>query len=195
LRPWCLSALSCVCFLLSGCVDIPADIDIPLTIDTDVTGIDTGSSSPGAYIAQLETHAQEKLNALRLAAGVASLPVTRSLGDVARAHSLAMLTGGFFSHEDLQGRSPQDRLAAARISYDSADELIGFANTQAGVSASDVDAILEELASQRRTEERAILMSPTWTEMGAGIALSDSQRVLFLTIDLVEYPPRVIGVD
>jgi len=184
-----------MCLLLCGCVDIPADIDIPLTIDTDVTGIDTGSGSTSAYIAQLETHAQEKLNALRLAAGAASLPVTRSLGDAARAHSLAMLTGSFFSHEDLQGRSPQDRLTAARISYDSADELIGFANTQAGVSAADVDSILDELASERRAEERAILTGSAWTEMGAGISLSDSQRLLFLTIDFVEYPPRVIGVD
>lgn len=71
----------------------------------------------------------EAVNRERRERGLAPLAWCRSCAEVARAHSKDMYRGGYFSHEDLDGNDPFDRMKAARIPYEAAGENLALAPT------------------------------------------------------------------
>lgn len=150
--------------------------------------------SSSAWVQQLEGRFADAINASRREAEVPELPTHYDLVRVGRDHSLAMLTGGFFDHTDLRGRSPQQRLTSAGILFDRGDELIAFSNNRNGVGTADLDDILAELRNGAHPDQVAIMHDPGWTEMGVGITVSSNQRSLYLTALFIEYPEHVIGV-
>ncbi len=64
------------------------------------------------------------VNAFREGEGCAALEWNQPVADVAQAHSADMVARSFFAHDNPDGQSPFDRLAAAGIGYSRAAENI-----------------------------------------------------------------------
>ncbi len=69
------------------------------------------------------------INVERRQRGLRPLSWCDSCAQVARGHSSNMYRGGFFSHEDLEGDDPFDRMRAAEIAYGAAGENLALAPT------------------------------------------------------------------
>lgn len=71
----------------------------------------------------------QAINVERRERGLEPLSWCRACAEVARSHSKDMYRGGYFSHEDLEGNDPFDRMFQARISYGAAGENLALAPT------------------------------------------------------------------
>jgi len=69
------------------------------------------------------------INAERREQGLPPLSWCESCARVARGHSKDMYRGGYFSHEDLDGDDPFDRMVNAGVSYGAAGENLALAPT------------------------------------------------------------------
>ena len=101
----------------------------------------------------------EAVNRERRERGLAPLAWCRACAEVARAHSKDMYRGGYFSHEDLEGNDPFDRMKAARISYGAAGENLALAPT--------VDEAHAGLMTS--PDHRANILRTEFHEVGIGI--------------------------
>lgn len=117
------------------------------------------------------------INQDRAAVGLAPLRSGRRLEQVALAHSLDMATHSYFSHITPQGATPYDRMAQARIRYQSAGENIGV---DSGLPDMQMLHRLET-AMLNSPEHRANLLRSSFTRVGIGIALMGNE--LYITED------------
>ena len=101
----------------------------------------------------------EAINEERRSQGLDPLSWCAACAEVARAHSKDMYRGGYFSHEDLNGDGPFDRMKAARISYGAAGENLALAPT--------VDEAHSGLMES--PDHRANILRPGFHEVGIGI--------------------------
>lgn len=99
------------------------------------------------------------INRERRDRGLGPLGWCESCAEVARAHSRDMYRGGYFSHEDLDGNGPFDRMQAAGISYGAAGENLALAPT--------VEEAHEGLMTS--PEHRENILRPSFNEIGIGI--------------------------
>ena len=99
------------------------------------------------------------INRERRERGLPPLEWCESCADVARAHSRNMYRDGYFSHEDLDGNGPFDRMQAADIPYGAAGENLALAPT--------VEEAHEGL--MKSPEHRENILRPTFDEIGIGI--------------------------
>lgn len=99
------------------------------------------------------------INEERRAIGLDALSWCSECAEVARAHSEDMYRGGYFSHEDLDGNGPFDRMKAARISYGAAGENLALAPT-----VSEAHTGLME-----SPDHRANILRSGFHEVGIGI--------------------------
>ena len=96
------------------------------------------SVDPPQEILDLEQEAFDGVNAERVSDGKAALAMHEGIRAVARAHSRDMARRGYFSHTNLEGASPFDRLAAAGITYTAAGENIAWNQGYADPAATAV---------------------------------------------------------
>lgn len=99
------------------------------------------------------------INRERRDRGLRPLEWCESCAVVARAHSRDMYRDGYFSHEDLDGNDPFDRMQAADIPYDAAGENLALAPT--------VEEAHEGLMTS--PEHRDNILRPVFDEIGIGI--------------------------
>lgn len=90
---------------------------VDLKFSTDQTTVDTDS----------ELKMLELVNQERVKVGLNPLVLDAKLTKVGRAHSQDMFNRGYFAHQDPDGRSPFDRMAAAGIKFEVAGENIAYA--------------------------------------------------------------------
>ena len=109
------------------------NIQLPETEDTqkpetNVPEIETpeteNNQQPEISANEFELKVLELVNAERAKQGLSALTWDSSLAAVAEAHSLDMAQNNFFSHTNLKGQSPFDRIKAFGISYSYAAENI-----------------------------------------------------------------------
>lgn len=99
----------------------------------------------------------------RASLGLAPFKSSRSMADVARAHSRNMIGQRYFAHESPEGTSPGDRLGLAGVDWDNVGE-----NLAAGTSFGTPQAVFDAwLASPGH---RANLESEGYVYAGAGYA-------------------------
>ncbi|MDQ3940516.1 MAG: CAP domain-containing protein, partial [Actinomycetota bacterium] len=79
--------------------------------------------------------------------------------EVARAHSKDMYRNGYFSHVDLDGNNPFERMRDQKIRYESAGENL--------VIAPSIDEAHRGL--MRSADHRANILRQTFDEVGIGI--------------------------
>ena len=99
------------------------------------------------------------INQARREGGLRPLAWCESCAEVARAHSHDMYRDGYFSHEDLDGNDPFDRMKAAQISYGAAGENLALAPT--------VEEVHEGLMTS--PDHRENILRPAFHEVGIGI--------------------------
>ena len=107
----------------------------------------------------------ELVNKERAAAGLKALTLDASLSKVAENHSLDMAKNNYFSHTNLKGQSPFDRLKNAGISYSTAGENIamGQKTPQSVVSG-----------WMNSSGHRANILNSNFGKMGLGTAPNNS---------------------
>jgi len=91
--------------------------------------------------------------------GLQPLTWCESCARVARGHSKDMYRGGYFSHEDLDGDDPFDRMVNAGVSYGAAGENLALAPT--------IDEAHVGLMSS--PNHRANILRPEFEQVGIGI--------------------------
>lgn len=126
----------------------------------------SGPTAPvGPAVAEVEQRSFSLLNGARAAAGVTpAFGLDPDVARVARRHSESMRDHGFFGHRDPEGRTLEQRLAEAGISYRGAAE-----NLARVVGAADPAAWAHEqlLAS---TEHRQNILNGGFELAGVGVA-------------------------
>lgn len=131
-------------------------------------GSGSGTSQGGSASATAEEQqALTLLNQDRAANGLPALKANSQLTLLARNYAQDMIRRGFFSHNNPEGQSPFDRMRQAGISYKYAGENLAI-NT--GVAAA-------EIAFMNSAGHRANILSPSFTEVGIGVARNAKGQV------------------
>ena len=99
------------------------DAEAPSAPETEAPDTES-SEQPEITADEFELKVLELVNAERAKYGLSALVWDSSLAAVAEAHSLDMAQNNFFSHTNLKGQSPFDRMKAYGISYNYAAENI-----------------------------------------------------------------------
>ena len=108
------------------------------------------------------------VNAEREKVGVSTLKINKLLENTAQQHSEDMLENDFFDHTNLNGESPFDRMSKNGINYMSAAENIAY-----GQSTPE-----EVMRSWMNSDgHRTNILNASYTEIGVGIAISDSGTI------------------
>lgn len=77
----------------------------------------------------LEAQMLQLVNTERVKQGLSPLTADPELTQVARAHSKDMFARGYFSHMNLEGKTPSDRIQAAKVHFITAGENLAYAHT------------------------------------------------------------------
>lgn len=96
---------------------INSDESVDLKFTTEEVTVDGAS----------EQKMLQLVNEERVKLGLKALVWDEKLAVVARAHSVDMFKRGYFAHENPDGKSPFDRMAAAGITYRAAGENLAYA--------------------------------------------------------------------
>lgn len=117
----------------------------------------------------VEIRMLELLNAERSRADLPELREDPAIRQVARAYSIEMLKGGFFSHVEPDGRSAFDRLDQAGIPFQAAAENLAL--------AANVDAAHDGLMTS--PDHRANILNGRYRRVGIGVADGGSHGKAF----------------
>ncbi len=121
--------------------------------------IELGFTTSGPVDTQDEAAMLVMLNHERTTRGLLALTLNTKARDVARAYSTDMFARGYFSHINLEGKNPFDRMRAGGVSFDAAGENLALAPTL-------------QLAHQglmNSPGHRANILSPNYRTVGIGI--------------------------
>ena len=106
-----------------------------------------------------EARMLELVNQARAEAGLGQLTVDPTIREVARAYSAEMFQKGFFSHVDLDGKSPFDRMRQGGARFLAAGENLALAPT--------VEVAHEGLMTS--PGHRANILNGRWRRVGIGV--------------------------
>ncbi|HEY6293161.1 MAG TPA: CAP domain-containing protein [Terriglobia bacterium] len=120
-------------------------------------------------------------NAGEIGGKVTPLKWNERLASVARAHSRAMLTQGFFAHVDPEGRSPGMRVRAAGIGWQAVGENIAIYPS--------VESAETAFMNEPRFEHnhRSNILGSKYTDVGVGI-VQDPRGWYYITEEFLQKP-------
>lgn len=119
-------------------------------------------------LSESELKALELINIDRQKHGSKPLKPNLALSQVARLHAIDMMEKNYFSHENLTGQSPFDRIKKAGIHYTAAGE-----NLYKGLNDPiDEDIEIAEQFLMRSPGHRRNILDSDFTEAGIGIVRS-----------------------
>ena len=121
-------------------------------------------------ITERERQVFDLTNAVRIRHGLAFLSWSDKLADVARAHSVDMSLNSFFSHTNLAGLSPFDRMKNAGIRYYMAAENLAAGQKDAAQAMNDW---------MNSEGHRKNILTPELEELGVGVAISPEGRLFY----------------
>lgn len=136
----------------------------------------TSISIDPAALPDTETMTMDLLNAVRIAYGKTPLTIDDKVVAISRAHSLSMATNNYFSHDNLQGQGPKERIKAAKIKYRNYGEAL-----TAG-TWTPMDAITTWMNSPAH---RDIILGD-FTSGGVGIATGASTYGIYFTLNVIK---------
>lgn len=166
-----LVVLFIVCFVVTTPAQLQAARFMPMVGNTATTRSET--------IFAFERRAFDLINDERYKAGVKPLEWDANVASAARRHSSNMADSDFFGHEDLQGRSPSDRISLSGIGKRSklGENIVWVSGYQDPVKHA-VECWM------RSSEHRQNLLDPKYKESGIGAAIAKDGRV-YLTQDFM----------
>ena len=107
--------------------------------------------------------------------GLPPLQPDGTLASIARLHSEDMLRHGYFSHEDRQGRSPDERIAQGhRRLIGLTAENLWMGSGYAGIALDDIAATMID-SWLKSPGHRRNLLNPEYTRLGVGIAQENGE--------------------
>jgi uncharacterized protein YkwD len=121
--------------------------------------IELGYTTSGPVDAEDEAAMLVMLNHERTTRGLLALTLNTKARAVARAYSTEMFAWGYFSHINLEGKSPFDRMRAGGVSFDAAGENLALAPTLQ----------LAHEGLMNSPGHRANILSPNYRTVGIGI--------------------------
>ncbi len=111
----------------------------------------------------LDVLSEEKMiklvNENRIKEGLSPLQVDFAIREVARGHSIDMLKNGYFSHINLEGETPADRMLEVNVSFQASGENIALAPT----------IELAEIGFMNSPKHRDNILDPNFTRIGIGV--------------------------
>lgn len=119
--------------------------------------------------AEAEATMLELVNEERVSRGIEPLVRDPALVPVARSHSRDMFARGYFSHTNLEGQTPSDRLEEAGVEYQKAGENIALAQTVA----------LAHRSLMNSPGHRRNILDPEFTRIGIGAMQGGFYGVMF----------------
>ncbi len=128
---------------------IQSDESVDLKFKTEDVTVDKAS----------EQKMLQLVNEERIRDGKKALVWDEKLAVVARAHSIDMFKRGYFSHQNPDGQSPFDRMAAAGITYQSAGENLAYA----------ANVTLAHSGLMRSPGHRANILEEDFGKVGIGV--------------------------
>ncbi|MCG7336689.1 CAP domain-containing protein [Sporosarcina sp. ACRSM] len=106
-------------------------------------------------------------NAARVRHGLSALQWEGKVAETARSHSIDMADHDYFSHENLQGKSPFDRMKDDGISFRSAGENLAY-----GQSSS----IFAHEGLMNSEGHRENILLDTYSHLGIGVAFNEKSQ-------------------
>jgi uncharacterized protein YkwD len=143
------------------------------------------AAAAGMTTSQAELAMVDALNADRTAVGLVPFRVDSRLMSIARARSVDMATKGYFSHTQPDGRDVFDLIAAAKISWFYAGEIIAW-NNYPSLETSVPAANSQWLNSPGH---KALIVSTRFNYVGVGLALAPDGRKYWTAV-FIEGPDR-----
>ncbi|MEJ2071422.1 MAG: CAP domain-containing protein [Syntrophobacterales bacterium] len=129
-----------------------------------------GSTARASYLYELERKIFRLTNEVRSKHGVPPLTWETSFRDVARAHSIDMLRGNYFSHLSPGGRSPHDRIRSGYpFALSSTGENIWMGT---GYDPRNTNRLARIIMDNWMSSagHRQNLLNPEFTDIGVGAA-------------------------
>ena len=178
--------------LAEGAVDVDGNaVTASLTFTTKAAPapvVRTRVSVPAAGPAStLVGYAVNQVNAARAAYGLPPLVLSAALSAVANEHSWDMLTNGYFSHTSLDGRTKQDRLRNAGISFGWNGENICYSYNAARSPLDVLNWCHAQFMSEPYpgySNHIGNILGTHYTKIGVGIAVSGSK--VYITWDFTD---------
>jgi len=129
------------------------------------------SGSAGAYALSL-------INASRAAYGFAPLRLDAALSGVAQAHATDQLVNNYFSHNSLNGMTPEDRMRAAGISFTHSGEnqCYDYGSVTGAIAWCHSVMMAEPYPGQ--WNHIANILNPNFTRVGFGYAVKSNGEVI-----------------
>ncbi len=161
---------------LAPVVPTSAPTEAPTAVPTEEpTAAPAVTPSPQApsSVSALEKEVFELVNKERAANGLNSLTWADDLAAVARAHSQDMIDNNYFSHTNLNGESPFDRLHNAGISYTTAAENIAYGQKTP-------EAVMN--AWMNSSGHRANILNSRVKELGVGAAKTSNGAIYWTQV-------------
>ncbi|MBI5158927.1 CAP domain-containing protein [Candidatus Micrarchaeota archaeon] len=115
------------------------------------------------FYPDIERDVFNAVNEERVKNGLPALKWADDLSSVARNHSRDMGLNGFFAHENLQGKSPFDRISEAGINYSVAGENLGLTYNY----PDQVKEIVKQWMNS--PSHRKNILDPEFEESGVGV--------------------------
>ncbi|MGM9935998.1 MAG: CAP domain-containing protein [Candidatus Ornithomonoglobus sp.] len=155
--------------------DAPTETEAPAVPTEMPTAAPTEAPAPQApsSVSALEKEVFELVNKERAANGLHSLTWADDLAAVARAHSQDMIDNNYFSHTNLSGESPFDRLRKAGISYTAAAENIAYGQRTP-------QAVMD--AWMNSSGHRANILNSRVKEIGVGAAKASNGTIYWTQV-------------
>jgi uncharacterized protein YkwD len=174
--------------LADGAVDADGNaVTASLTFTTKAAVAARPRVSAVGPASTLVGHALNQVNAARAAYGLPALVLSSALSAVANEHSWDMLNNGYFSHTSIDGRTKEDRLRNAGISFGWNGENICYSYNAA---RSPLD-VLNWCHSQFMSEPYpgysnhiGNILGTHYTKIGIGIAVSGAK--VYITWDFTD---------
>lgn len=115
------------------------------------------------FYPDIEQDVFDAVNEQRVNYGLPALKWAGDLSSVARNHSRDMASSGFFAHENLEGKSPFDRISDGGINYSVAGENLGLTYNY----PDQVNEIVKQWMNS--PSHRKNILDPEFEESGVGV--------------------------
>jgi uncharacterized protein YkwD len=137
--------------------------------NTTAAPVTTTSAPDSGTVSQIESEVLRLTNAARADNGLAPLTSDTALANIARAHSVDMLTHNYFSHPDLTGCDGACRMTNAGYSWQAMGENI---HMMSGYHLSVTDTAQKIVTDWMNSPgHRANILNSSFTHAGIGIAM------------------------
>lgn len=159
--------------IFGGVLSSTMDVLSFLTIEESETDrkVDLGFSTSDYKISKTaESDMLNLVNNERKANGLDEYVIDEKLGDVARDHARDMFENGYFSHTNLSGEKPADRMKKGGVQFNFSGENLAYSK----------DLLSAHQGLMNSEGHRKNILHPLFHRIGIGVLDADSRGMIFV---------------